>query len=90
MESASASIGRLITMRRDEFEHKRDDPSGMNKSTRYRNEAQGKKMKTYQFAGRTFTNGSDALKEILKTADECRHRFQSKCARHDTTPPPAS
>eukprot|EP00977_Amphora_coffeiformis_P021694 scaffold9735_cov174-Amphora_coffeaeformis.AAC.8 len=85
VELASSSIGRLVTVSRKEFEQERDDPNGMNEPTREANEAQGKKMKTYQFARRTFTEGSDALKEVLETVDECRHRFQSKRAKHGTT-----
>jgi len=85
VESAASSIGRLLNMSRKEFEQERDDPNGMNESTRQTNEAQGKSMKTYQFARRTLVEGSGALKEVLEIADECRHRFQSKRARHDSS-----
>ena len=90
VESAASLIGRLATTSRKEFEQERDDPNGVNETTRQANEAQGKKMKTYQFARHTFTEGSDALKEALETADGCRHRFQSKRARHDASPPATS
>lgn len=90
VDSAASSIGRLGTMSREEFEQERGKTSGINESTRHANEAQGKEMKTYQYARSIFTDGSSALKEILETVDECRHRFQSKRAKHDTTGSPIS
>lgn len=85
VESAAKEIGRLLTVSRKEFDQERNHPEGISEQTRQANEAQGKKMKTYQFVRYTLTDGSQAFQGILDRADACRQRFQSKRTKREAT-----
>lgn len=75
VEAAAAEIGRLLAMSREDYDRERVKPESVSETTRNDNEAQGKTMKTYQFARKILVDDSEALMDVLEQADECRYRF---------------
>jgi tRNA dimethylallyltransferase len=78
VETAAFEIARLVAMSREDYDKERSQPQGVNETTRRANEAQGKGMRVYQFIRRKLVDNSEALEDVLRRADACRHRFQSK------------
>jgi hypothetical protein len=81
VQSTADEIERLIGLSRDDFDGERLLDTSQSALARQVNEAQGKKMKTYQFERHVLKMGSKELEAALKDADECSNRLQAKKPR---------
>lgn len=79
--ATASEIDRMISLSREDFDEERLSDVGSSKEARRRNEEQAKGMKTYMFRSQLLKQGSSEMEKVLKEADECTTRLQSKLKR---------
>jgi tRNA dimethylallyltransferase len=81
VQFGAEEMKRLLAMSREEYDRERLDQDSLSAQTRKTNEAQGKKMKTYQFQRYCLVQGSEELVKAMEEADACTQRYQAKKPR---------